>query len=109
VVLEPYAVLVLVPTAGSGVLALAVDRRDALLEEGVAGMSLSERAGEAPLLLVALLVARVVRLVDMMANSIMGWRIGMIQGGSRILLETRKLSCLGNSELIRKRDLKECW
>jgi hypothetical protein len=90
VVLEPYAVLVLVPTAGSGV--LAVDRRDVLLEAGVAGMSLSERAGEAPLLLVALLVARVVRLVDMMANSVMGWRIGMIQGGSRILLEARKLS-----------------
>ena len=85
VVLVPYAVLVLIPTAGSG--ALAVDFRDPFLEEGVAGMSLSERAGDAPLLLAALLVARVERLVDILAISVRAdytmvqeyrWRSGML-------------------------------
>jgi len=65
VVLVPYAVLLLFATFGRGVIepARRVERRP----EGVAGISDSVRAGEAPLS-EALLVARVVRLVDMMCD-----------------------------------------
>jgi hypothetical protein len=59
-------VLDLLATAGSGVSEpLRVER----LPDGVAGISDCEIAGEAPLLEAALLLARVVRLVDMVGCS----------------------------------------
>jgi hypothetical protein len=59
VLLVPYAVLVLSPTAGRGD---AADLRVVRRADGVAGISCSEIAGEVPRLLAALLAARVLRL-----------------------------------------------
>jgi hypothetical protein len=61
----PYALLDLPAMAGRGVVEPAFRER---LADGVAGMSDSVMAGEAPLLEAALLVARVVRLVDIIAG-----------------------------------------
>jgi len=58
--LVPYALLVLKPTAGRGVVEVAL--RVAGLD-GVSGMSCSEMAGEVPLALEALLAALVERRV----------------------------------------------
>jgi hypothetical protein len=52
--------------AGRGVVAAV--RRVVRRTDGVAGISCSLRVGEAPLLLAALLVARVERLVDMVGE-----------------------------------------
>lgn len=62
--LVPYAVLVLRPTAGSGVLAVAL-RAVRLADGELVGMSCSEMAGDAPLLLPTLLAVRAERRVDM--------------------------------------------
>ena len=58
----PYAVLVRRPTAGRAAFPVLPPLREARL--GVAGISAVEIAGEAPRLLACLLVARVLRLVD---------------------------------------------
>jgi hypothetical protein len=55
------------PTAGRGALTVLPPRREARL--GVAGISAVEIAGEAPRLLACLLVARVLRLVDMVVKA----------------------------------------
>lgn len=67
VVFVPYAVLALLAMAGRGVAEPAL-RDERLAADGVAGISSSVMAGDAPLLEAALLVARVVRLVDMMRS-----------------------------------------
>ena len=68
VVLVPYAVLALLATGGRGVAEPAL-RDERLGADGEAGISSSVMAGVAPLLEAAWLVARVVRLVDMMRST----------------------------------------
>ncbi len=75
----PYAVLVRRPTAGRGALTVLPARREARL--GVAGISAVEIAGEAPRLLACLLVARVLRLVDMVVEA---RKRGDQKGGMRV-------------------------
>jgi hypothetical protein len=84
VVFVPYAVLALLAIAGKGVADPA--RRDERLADGVAGISASVMAGDAPLLEAALLVARVLRLVDMMC----------VNGGG-VSVEVRGLRSVGSS------------
>ena len=82
----PYAVLCRMPTAGSGVALDAPARR--VVRLGVAGISAVDIAGEAPRLLACLLVARVVRRVDIVS---FGWN--RKESGVRAGLGCGTLSC----------------